>query len=139
MELRFENGWSGNGWVFDPQALGLLRESDATTKHMVPSVDVIEDKNGYHLYFEMAGLTTDAIDVRVEDGRLLVTAERKRPEWPSETQVHVAERRYGTIRRAFELPEDANRDGIEASYKDGMLAVTVTKKPESKSAKILIN
>ena len=139
MELRFENGWSGKEWVFDPRALGLLRESDATTRHMVPSVDVIEDKDEYHLYFEMAGLTNDAIDVRVEDGRLLVAAERKRPEWPSETQVHVTERRYGTIRRVFELPEDASREGIAASYKDGVLAVTVAKKPESKSAKILIN
>jgi HSP20 family molecular chaperone IbpA len=48
-------------------------------------------------------------------------------------------RGYGTIRRAFQLPNDASHDKIEASYKDGVLEVTVEKKPEAKSAKIQIN
>jgi HSP20 family protein len=139
MEVRFENGWTGRGWVFDPRTLAWFRESDATIRNMVPAVDVIEDKDGYHFYFEMPGLTNESINARVENGRLLVAAERKRPEWPQETEVHIAERSYGTIDRSFELPNDASRDGIEASYKDGVLGVTVAKKPESKSAKILIN
>ena len=139
MEVRFENGWTGRGWLFDPRTLSLFRESDAAARPMVPVVDVIEDKDAYHFYFEMPGLTNESIDARVEDGRLLVAAERKRPEWPKETEVHVTERGYGTIRRAFELPNDTSQDKIEASYKDGVLEVTVQKKPESKSAKILIN
>ena len=139
MEVRFENGWTGRGWLFDPRTLSLFRESDAAAGHMVPAVDVIEDKDAYHFYFEMPGLTNESIDARVEDGRLLVAAERKRPEWPKETEVHVTERGYGTIRRAFELPNDTSQEKIEASYKDGVLEVTVQKKPESKSAKILIN
>ena len=139
MEVRFENGWTGRGWLFDPRTLSLFRESDAAARHMVPAVDVIEDKDAYHFYFEMPGLTNESIDARVEDGQLLVAAERKRPEWPKETEVHVTERGYGTIRRAFELPNDTSQDKIEASYKDGVLEVTVQKKPESKSAKILIN
>jgi HSP20 family protein len=139
MQVRFENGWTGRGWVFDPRTLGWFRESDATARYMMPSVDVIEDNDGYHFYFEMPGLTNESIDARVENGRLLVAAERKRPQWPQESEVHIAERSYGTIHRAFELPHDASRDGIEASYKDGVLEVTVSKKPESKSARILIN
>jgi len=139
MEVRFENGLTGRGWLFDPRTLGLFRESDATARHMVPPVDVIEDKDAYHFYFEMPGLTNESIDARVEDDQLLVAAERKRPEWLQETRVRVAERGYGTIRRAFELPNDASHDKIEASYKDGVLEVTVEKKADSKSAKIQIN
>jgi HSP20 family protein len=82
---------------------------------------------------------TSRIDARVEDGQLMVAAERTRPEWPQETRVRVAERGYGKIHRAFELPNDARHDGIEANYKDGVLEVTVEKKPESKSAKIVVN
>jgi HSP20 family protein len=100
---------------------------------------VIEDKDGYHFYFEMSGLKGESIDARVEDDRLLVAAERKRPELPQEAQVHVAERSYGMIRRVFELPSDASHDKIAASYKDGVLEVTVDKRPESKSARIQIN
>ena len=139
MEVRFENGLTGRGWLFDPRTLGLFRESDTTARHMVPPVDVIEDKDAYHFYFEMPGLTNESIDARVEDDQLLVAAERKRPEWLQETRVRVAERGYGTIRRAFELPNDASHDKIEASYKDGVLEVTVEKKADSKSAKIQIN
>jgi HSP20 family protein len=139
MEVRFENGLTSRGWRFDPRSLGLFRDSDGTPRHMVPPVDVIEDKDAYHFYFEMPGLTNESIDARVEDGQLLVAAERKRPEWPQETRVRVAERGYGTIRRAFELPNDASHDKIEASYKDGVLEVTVEKKADAKSAKIQIN
>jgi HSP20 family protein len=92
---------------------------------MVPPVDVIEDKDGYRFYFEMPGLTNELIDPCVENGRLVVVAERKRPAWPAETEVPVTEREYGTIRRAFELPDDASHDTIKASYKDGVLEVTV--------------
>jgi HSP20 family protein len=139
MEGRFENGWTGRGWALDARTLGWLMDSDTTPRHMVPPVDVIEDKDTYHCYFEMPGLSSERIDARVENGQLLVAAERTRPEWPQETTVHVAERSYGKIYRAFELPNDASREGIKASYKDGVLEVTVEKKAESKSAKILVN
>jgi HSP20 family protein len=139
MELRFENGWAGRGWVFDPRTVGLFRQSDTTASHMVPAVDVIEDKDAYHIYYEMPGLRSKSIDARFEDGHLVVEAERTRSEWPQETRVRVAERGYGKIHRAFQLPNDVSCDKIEASYKDGVLGVTVEKKPESKPAKILIN
>jgi HSP20 family protein len=139
MEVGFENGWSGKSWVFDARAPGLFRQSDVTPRHMVPSADVIEDRDAYHFYFEMPGFTNESIDARVEDGHLLVAAERTRPEWPQETKVLVAERGYGKTYRAFGLPNDASPEKIEARYKDGVLQVTVGKKPESKSAKILIN
>jgi HSP20 family protein len=139
MEVRFENGWIGRRGLFDPRWANLFSESDVTAKHMVPLLDVIEDKGGYHFYFEMPGLKNASIEARVDGGQLMVEAERGRPEWPQETRVRVAERGYGRIYRAFDLPDDASRDGIEASYKDGVLEVAVAKKAESKSVKILIN
>jgi HSP20 family protein len=138
MEVRVGDRLIGRRWVFDPSALGWFGE-DAMARHMVPRVDVIEDMDRYHFYFEMPGLKNESIDARVEDGQLVVAAERKRPEWPQETRVRVAERGYGKIYRAFELPNDASHDRVEASYKDGVLEVTVEKKAESKPAKIVIN
>ncbi len=138
MELRYENGLAGGGWLFD-RVNGMFREIDRASRQMVPPADVIENKDGYHFYFEMPGLTNESITVQVEDGRLVVAAERKRPEWPKETAVHVAERSYGRLRRAFQLPKDASHDKIHAAYKDGVLDVTVEKRPESKPVKIQIN
>jgi HSP20 family protein len=103
-----------------------------------PTADVVEDADGYHFYFEMAGIKSDSVDVRVEDGSLVVEAERKRPEWSKDTEVHLSERTYGTMHRAFTMPDDASHDGIKAAYKDGVLEVTVPKRPETKPFKIKV-
>ncbi len=138
MEVMFESRWPGYGWLFDGTN-GLLRESPGAVKHMVPPVDVTEDKGAYHFYFDMPGLKSESLDARIEEGWLTIAAERKRPEWSNETEILMAECSYGTIRRTFELPNDASHDKIQAGYKDGVLEVTVEKKPEAKSTKILIN
>jgi len=138
MEVMFESRWPGYGWLFDGTN-GFSRESPGAVKHIVPPVDVTEDKDTYHFYFDMPGLKSESLDARVEEGWLTIAAERNRPEWSNETEILMAERGYGTIRRTFELPNDASHDKIQAGYKDGVLEVTVEKKPEAESTKILIN
>ena len=136
MEVRFENG--RNNWPFG-RFSGLMPEMPKAERRVLPAVDVIEDKEAYHFYFEVPGLTSDAFDVKVENGTLVVAAERKRPELPKDAEVHVSERLWGSYKRAFELPEDASHDRIRASYKDGVLELTIEKRPESKPVKIQIN
>src|SRR5271154_1557869 len=103
-----------------------------------PAADVIEDADSYHFYFEMAGIKSETVDVRVEDGDLIVESERKRPEWSKDAQVHVSEGAYGTGLRGFAMPEDPSHEGIKAAYKDGVLEVTLPKRPESKPFKIKV-
>ena len=139
MEVVLENGWNGNGSMLERLA-GFRRALDeATDQHATPRADVTEDKDAYHFYVEMPGLKDSSIDVHVEEDRLMIASERKRPEWSQETGVHVAERNYGTIRRAFRLPLNASRDGIRAAYTDGVLELTVDKRPESKPVKVQVN
>lgn len=141
MELRYENGWTGNGWLLDRVngINGMFNELNQAPRYMRPAVDVVEDKESYHFFFEMPGLKSESLNVKVENTTLTVTAERKRPEWPKETEVHVAERAYGRFHRAFQLPEDASHEKINASYRDGVLELTVEKRPEAKPVKIQIN
>jgi HSP20 family protein len=138
MELVFENGWNGNGWMLDRLASFRRAMDEATEQHTPPRADVVEDKDAYHFYLEMPGLKVGSIDVQVEDDRLIVAAERNRPEWPQETQV-LAEREYSPIKRAFRLPLNARRDGIRAAYTDGVLKLTVEKRTESKPIKVQVN
>ncbi|MGB6564512.1 MAG: Hsp20/alpha crystallin family protein, partial [Candidatus Binataceae bacterium] len=125
MEVVLENGWNGNGWMLERLA-GFRRALDeATDQHTAPRADVTEDKDAYHFYVEMPGLKVSSIDVQIEGDSLMVAAERKRPESPQETQLHIAERGYSPIKRAFTLPLNARRDGIRAAYTDGVLELTV--------------
>ena len=96
---------------------------DIAAAHFTPSTDIVEDAETYQFYFEMPGLKRESVDVRVEEGRLIVEAERVRPEWPKDATVHLSERTYGAMRRSFKFPEDALTDGISASYRDGVLNV----------------
>jgi HSP20 family protein len=139
MELVFENGWNGNSVMLN--RLNSFRRDieEAAGSHMHPRADVIEDKDAYHFYFDMPGLKGESLDVQVEDEQLTVAGERKRPEWPRETEVHLAERGHGHLRRAFKLPSNASRDGIRASYTDGVLELTVEKRSESKPVKVQVN
>jgi HSP20 family protein len=87
----------------------------------------------------MPGLKHESVDVRVENGALRIAAESRRPEWPADARMHVAERSYGSVKRAFQLPEDAGHDQIHAAYKDGVLEVVIEKKVESRPVKIQVN
>jgi HSP20 family protein len=144
MELRYENGLP-NGWLFnrmngiDGGVNGWLAELNGAPRRITPAADVVEERDAYHFYFEIPGLKNDSFDVRVENGNLIIAAERKRPERASDARVHVAERGYGRIHRAFELPEDASADKVSAAYKDGVLEITVEKRPETKPVKIQVN
>jgi HSP20 family molecular chaperone IbpA len=82
MELVFDNGWNrnDNGWMLNRLA-GFRRAMDeATEQQTLLRADVVEDKDAYHFYVEMPGLKVGSIDVQVEDDRLIVAAERNRPE-----------------------------------------------------------
>ena len=141
MDLLIENGYT-NGWLYDRvnQLNRLFNEGNrtATEAPLVPRSDVVEHGEGYHFYFEMPGIKADSVQVQVEADNLVIEAERKRPEWPKDSAIHVSERSYGTMRRAFTMPEDASAEGIKATYRDGVLEVTVAKKPQAKPTKIKV-
>jgi HSP20 family protein len=144
MELRVLNtNHMPEGWLAN-QLTSVWKDfardlNGATNAHITPTADVVEDAEGYQFFFEMPGLKSDSVDVRVEEGRLVVEAERVRPEWSKDIAIHLNERSYGPMRRTFKLPEDAVIDGISASYRDGILNVRVPKKPEAKPLKIKVS
>jgi HSP20 family protein len=139
MEVRMTNETAPNGLPFGRWTSLFDELGSLAPRELAPRADVVEHADGYHFYFEMGGLSPESIEARVEDGALVVEAERQRPQWPKDSRVRVAERTFGKLHRAFELPEDAAHDGIAATYKDGVLEVTVPKRPESKPYKIKVS
>jgi len=142
MDVVLGNGYA-NGWLYDRmnRLNRLFNEAGLSVPqtHVRPRADVVEDAEGYHFYFDMPGIKADSVNVQVEDGDLVIETERKRPEWSKDAEIHVSERSYGTMRRAFTMPDDASAEGIKATYRDGVLEVTVAKKPEAKPTRIKVN
>jgi HSP20 family protein len=88
-----------------------------------PEVDISEDDHGYLLKADLPEMKKDDVRVTVEDGILSVSGERKTEKEDHKRKFHRIERSYGTFRRSFTLPEDADSTKVTAEFRDGVLKV----------------
>jgi HSP20 family protein len=101
-----------------------------------PPVDIYEDKDGVVLKAELPGMKKDDIDVRVENNVLTMNGQRKREQEVKEDGYYRCERSYGSFSRSFSLPTTVDVKKINASYKDGVLTVSLPKLEEAKPKQI---
>ncbi len=104
----------------------------------VPAVDVYEDANKLVLKFEVPGIRREDLDIRVEGRTLTVKGERNFEKEEKEENFHRIERRYGSFVRSFTLPESVSAEGVEATSADGVLSISLAKKPEAQPKQIQV-
>ena len=117
-----------------PTPIRLNRSATSATPGVLnPVADAYEDEDNFEVVVELAGVRPDDIDIEFAEGGLNVTAERKRAtEAGDEKKHHVRERSFGTYKRRFPIPFQANPDIIRAAFEDGVVIVTVPRPPETK-------
>jgi HSP20 family protein len=103
-----------------------------------PEVDISEDDHGYLLKADLPEMKKDDVRVTVEDGILSVSGERKTEKEDHKKKFHRIERCYGTFRRSFTLPEDADSTKVTAEFRDGVLKVHLPTTPVAKSKAIQV-
>jgi HSP20 family protein len=96
-----------------------------------PMVDVSEDDKAFHITADLPGITENDINVTLSGDMLTIGGERREEREEKDRNYHFSERRLGSFRRAFSLPAGVDRDKIEASFKNGVLTVTLPKTPEA--------
>ena len=116
-----------------------VSDENLTTGNFVPPVDVYEDAHKVVLKLEVPGVKQDDLDIRVENQTLTVKGERKFEKEEKEENFHRIERSYGTFLRSFTLPQTIDTDNVAASYDDGVLTVTLSKKAEAKPKQVKIS
>jgi len=104
-----------------------LPANSTEDSNWLPAFDVRENKD--QLIFEAAlpGMDKKAIDIKLHDGVLTVTAERAQPELGEDTRLHAAELRYGKFSRSFSIGSEVDEDKVEAKYKNGILTIVLKK------------
>jgi HSP20 family protein len=111
-------------------------EQQVHTAERVPAAEVHETEAGYRISLELPGVARDSIDVKATDRSLVISAERQAPQatepTPTEGQSGptaplLSEFRYGTWSRSFRFPNGIDREGLTATYRDGLLTVTAPK------------
>lgn len=98
-----------------------------TVAEWAPTVDIVEDEKHYVIKAELPEVKKEDVHVRVENGVLTITGERKAEKEEKNKKYHRIERSYGSFARSFSLPENVEAEKVSAAYKDGVLTVTVAK------------
>jgi len=94
---------------------------------------VWEDEENHYVELDVPGVRADDLDVTVDDGNLIVAAERKSTE--GRRYLHN-ERRFGQVQRTITLPDTVDAESIDANYQDGVLLVVMKKRPEVQPRKV---
>ncbi|MGP6088521.1 Hsp20/alpha crystallin family protein [Antarctobacter jejuensis] len=101
-----------------------------------PASDASSDEAAYRIRVELPGVPEEAIDLSVDQGVLTVSGEKNETREEKGDTWYFSEREWGSFRRSFRLPGDADADRAEAHVKDGVLEITVPRRsPDSAGGK----
>jgi HSP20 family protein len=137
------------GDVFEPTQR--LVKPSTSIQFSVPKVDVYETEEAYKVEAELPGVAKESINIEVKDDTLVLSSnfeQSSTKETPGETSDAVVKENKGegrkywamerswyssSFQRAIGLPENVDKEAIQASFKDGLLTVSVPKLQQSKS------
>jgi HSP20 family protein len=105
--------------------------SRGLTRTNMPAVDVVESEKAYEVTAELPGIDEKNIEVKVANGILTMKGEKQEEKEEKKKDYYLQERHYGSFERSFEIPEGVDPDKIEATFKKGVLTVTLPKKVEA--------
>jgi HSP20 family protein len=125
--------------LFENLFNGAQGEEEVSNQNWMPPVDIQETEEGYRLLAELPGLTKDDINITLENNVLRLSGERKFERDVKKESFHRVERTYGAFSRAFALPQQVNSEGVQASFENGVLTITVPKAEQAKPRKIAIS
>ncbi len=110
------------------------------TRHMVPAVDVREDEGRLLVMADLPGISKDDIEITYEDGVLTITGTTTEEKEKKEgSRFYVRERFQGSFSRTLRIPDKVDMDKSEAQVKDGVLELVLPYKPEASPRKIQIS
>lgn len=97
----------------------------------IPSVDIVEKDNAYEVTAELPGMDEKNVEVKLVDGGLTIKGEKREEKEEKKKDYYLHERHFGSFERSFPVPEGVETDKIEASFKKGVLTVTLPKKAKA--------
>jgi len=104
-----------------------------------PAIDVFDSKDNILVKADIPGMAKDDINVSVHGDTLVIKGEKKQESETKEKDFVRTERYYGSFHRAVSLPAEVDANKVSATYKNGVLELTLPKKEEAKPKEITID
>ena len=100
----------------------------------MPAVDVTETEKDYKVVAELPGMDEKNIEVKIANGVLTIKGEKQEEKEEEKRDYYVRERSFGSFERTFPAPDGVELDKVDASFKKGVLTVTLPKTAEAQKA-----
>jgi HSP20 family protein len=107
--------------------------------YFLPSFDVKETADTYVFNADMPGIRDEDLDIDLTGNRLTVKGRREPQVKAAGETFHLIERAHGTFTRSFTLPEAVDPGEVKAELKQGVLVLTIPKRPETRPQKIRVS
>ncbi len=98
---------------------------------LMPALDIVENDNAIEITAELPGVKEADLDVSIDDGVLVLKAEKSENIDEKKKDYRLVERRYGSFRRSVPLGFDPDTSNIKATFKDGVLTLNIRKPAEA--------
>jgi HSP20 family protein len=118
------------------RALGEV--ADSASVSWIPHVDVREEADRFVVFADLPGVEGKDIEVTAEKGVLTIKGERRSEKKTSKDGFESVERASGTFLRRFTLPETVDADAIKASHVNGVLELSIPKRPQEQPRRITV-
>lgn len=129
-EEMWESLWRDAWSMFDQDNMG--------ARTIAPAMDVVENENNVTIRLDLPGIEPDQVNVEVEGDMLTISGETGDTIEQEGERYHYRERSYGSFKRSLRLPDYVNADACEASFKNGVLNLTLPKREESRPKRIAV-
>ncbi len=96
-----------------------------------PKIDIKETKKEVLVSAELPGMEVEDINISLTDNVLSLRGEKKQENKQEGENYYHMECSYGSFNRNIPLPNEVESDNVKAEFKNGILKVSMTKKPES--------
>lgn len=108
------------------------------TRGFVPALDVIEREDQYEITVDLPGLTESDVKVEILDGVMTISGERATSTEEQHDGYRRVERAFGSFSRTLTLPKGVDVNAVKASFKNGVLEVSVPKPEAAKPQQVQI-
>ncbi len=102
----------------------------------VPALDISETKDAVIVRADVPGIDPDDLEITISGNVLTIRGEKKQEREEKGENFYRIERSYGSFVRSVQIPTDIDPEKIEATYKNGVLKITLPKKAEAKGKQI---
>ena len=123
------------------QALDLSPNIRGFGRGGFPALNVGGTPQTVEVYAFAPGVDPASLEIDLERGMLTIAGERKSqlPEAGAQSTLHINERFAGRFRRVVSLPEDADPDAVDATFKDGLVRISIQRRAAAQPRRITIH